>query len=83
MTSDLRLNVIVLKEPAGGRDYYVAQCLQYDITAQAETLSELRCAFIKTLAANIVIALKRGVEPFSNLKPAPQHYWKEWECMTN
>jgi hypothetical protein len=69
MVNDLRLNVLVLKEPAGDKTYFVAQCLEYDIVAQAEMLSDLRNAFIKTFATNIVLALKHGIEPLSNLKP--------------
>ena len=78
MNQDLRLNVLVLREPAGLKEYYVAQCLEYDIVAQAETLNDLQCAFMQLLATNIVLALERGIEPLSNIKPAPQAYWKQW-----
>lgn len=76
MQQEKSLNVLVLREPAGGKEYWVAQCLEYDMVAQAGTIEDLRDKFARLVATNIILALKRGVEPFSNLRPAPDFYWK-------
>jgi hypothetical protein len=57
---------------------WVAQCLEYDIASQGKTLEEMKDRFIQTVQGYIVLALERGVAPFSNLKPAPERYWKEY-----
>jgi hypothetical protein len=79
MNTGFRLNVLVLRESAGDKAYWVAQCLEYDIVAQAETIQDLQCKFVHLLATNIILGLQRGIEPLSNLKPAPQFYWQQYE----
>jgi hypothetical protein len=79
MKTELKLDVLVLREPAGNEEYWVAQCLQYDLVAQAKTLHELKAAFACVLASHIILSLDRKMEPFSNLSPAPQMYWDQFE----
>jgi hypothetical protein len=75
---DLHFDLLILKEPAGGSQKWVAQCLQYDIVAQANTLDELQHVFARLVATNVILALERGMEPLSNFRPAPQYYWDQY-----
>ncbi|MBI4270859.1 MAG: hypothetical protein HY615_11040 [Candidatus Rokubacteria bacterium] len=52
-----------------------AQCLQYDIAAQAKTLPELRYEFERTMVGHLVVSKELGLEPFENLGSAPQRFW--------
>jgi predicted RNase H-like HicB family nuclease len=71
----MRLDVLVTKEA----DWWVAQCLQYDLAAQAKTIADLRYAFERALAAHVVVSLEKKVEPFDSLPSAPRKYWDAWE----
>lgn len=66
------IQVLILKEI----DSYVAQCLEYDISAQAKTLRELQVAFDRAFLGEILIALEHGEEPLVNIDPAPDSFWR-------
>ena len=61
---------------------WVAQCLQYDIGAQAGSLPDLIYELQRSIVGHIVIALENGLEPLECLSPAPQEYWEKWEQAT-
>lgn len=69
------LNVIVLQRDG----VWVAQCLQYDLTAQAEKLTDLPYELDRVLVGHMVIAAEHGEVPFENLDVAPQEYWELFE----
>lgn len=60
----------------------IAQCLEYDITAQAETLSQLRASFERLFVAHVGLAAKFGETPFENVPRAPQRFFRMWEQAT-
>lgn len=70
----IRIHVLVRRES----DWWVAQCLEYDIAAQARTLPDLRYEFFRTFFAHLFIHEECGLDPFERLSPAPQPYWDEW-----
>ncbi len=69
-----RLDILVMKEG----EWWVAQCLQYDLTAQSRALSDLKYAFEYALVGHIVTSVENNLEPFEQLPPAPQMYWDAW-----
>jgi hypothetical protein len=71
----MRLDVLVTKQA----DWWVAQCLQYDLAAQAKTLADLRYAFEHALVAHVIVSIEKKVEPFDSLPSAPRKYWDAWE----
>jgi hypothetical protein len=76
---DIQLDLVIMRESTGdGKEMWVAQCLQYDITAQAETIEKLQCRFERILTGTIILALENEEEPFANLNPAPQRYWTQY-----
>ncbi len=53
-----------------------AQCLEYDIAAQAKTLPDLFYEFQRTVTGHAIMCRELRVEPFSYLKPAPPRFWQ-------
>lgn len=66
------INIVAFQE-AGG---WVAQCLQYDIAAQADSFAELKREMIRAIVSHIIINVERGRAPFEGLKEAPSKFWK-------
>jgi hypothetical protein len=72
----INIDVLLLREPAGAKDVWVAQGLQYDIAAQGATLKEAQNRFIRTLEENLALGFSRGAkEPLADFKKAPKRYW--------
>ncbi len=65
------LKVVVFK----GQKSWIAQCLDHDIAAQADSPEELPGRFGRALAAEFEFSQQQGVEPLSMLPPAPDRYW--------
>jgi hypothetical protein len=61
-------------------DAWVAQCLEYDITAQADSLPNLYYELERVLVGHIVISEENGEEPFELLPAAPQEYWQMFDA---
>ena len=75
MTDGQDIRVVVVEEG----DMWVAQCLEYDIGAQADELDDLydrlQIAFMAELKASVAA---HGV-PFQGIEPAPEHFRRMWE----
>ncbi len=56
-------------------EWWSAQCLQYDIAAQAKTLPDLFYELGRTLAGYYALAAKAGDAPFAGIGPAPKNFW--------
>jgi hypothetical protein len=69
-----KLDVLVFQE----QGFYVAQCVNLDVVAQAETIRGLKEAFRQQYINHIVVALGLDETPFANLKPPPGIYWKRY-----
>ena len=66
------MNVILFEsEPR----HWVAQCLEYDIGAQADSLPNLLYEFQRSLVGHVAIAYLHDQEPFECLPAAPPEYW--------
>lgn len=59
--------------------WWIAQCLQYDIGAQAMSAPEVVYQLQRSLVGHVVICAAESMEPFSNLPPAPDFYWDKWK----
>lgn len=60
-------------------DWWSAQCLEYDIAAQAHSLSELRHEIERVLTAHVVLAKRQDREPFAGMRRAPEKFWEMYE----
>ena len=66
----------VLFEEAGA---WSAQCLDFDIAAQAETLLDVRDELARVLAVHVAASAQMGREPFPGIAPAPLRFWDLYE----
>jgi hypothetical protein len=55
-------------------DVWVAQCLEYDLAAQAPDEEEVKKRFLRTFAAQILFDIKDKRKPLSALGKAPKRY---------
>ena len=58
-------------------EHWVAQCLEYDIGAQARDLDQLRKRLVVAIQAEREGSLRHG-KPFAGIGPAPRHYYDLW-----
>jgi len=56
-------------------DWWVAQCLDYDIATQAKKMAELYYELERILVGHIVVAQEHGIAPFTGIPRAPKRYW--------
>ena len=59
---------------------WVAQCLEYDIGAQAGTLLDLLYELQRSLVGHVAISRKHGLEPFECLPRTPGSYRNRLEA---
>jgi hypothetical protein len=60
-------------------DMWVAQCLEYDIGAQADDIDTLNERLNVVLKSELKESLARGNAPFAGISPAPQRFQNMWE----
>ena len=60
-------------------DWWIGQCLQYDIGAEARTPKEINNELHRAIVAHIAVALENGLEPFKGIPEAPRRYWNMWD----
>ena len=67
------IRAVLFEDVTGG---WSAQCLDYDITAQAQTFLDLQDELVRVLVTHIAACAQLGREPFSGIKQAPQRFWE-------
>ena len=72
---DSLLKVLLLKE---GK-FWVAVCLDYDLVAQGDSENEAMARLCRTHHAHVMRCKEEGIEPLSDLKPAPKQYWELYD----
>ena len=60
-------------------DWWSAQCLEYDIAAQAHTLPDLIYEIQRVVMGHMIVSKELNVEPFVGLKPAPPIFWQIYD----
>lgn len=69
---NLQVRTVIFKEG----DWWVAQCLEFDIATQAKTLKDLAYELQRVLVGHMVVCKQEGIAPFEYLPKAPEKYWK-------
>jgi len=69
---DCSVRVLILKE----RGQYVAQGLDYDITAQGFSARDAQSNFEFTFLNQAILDIHDGKRPFEGIKPAPYSCWR-------
>ena len=75
MNPTYTVNAVLFERDPGE---WVAQCLEYDIGAQAGSLPDLLYELQRSIVGHIVIALENKLQPLECLSPAPEEYWDMW-----
>jgi len=69
------LNLLIFRDC----EWWVAQCLEYDIAVQARTLKDVQYEFQRILFGRIATAKKLGIEPFEDIPAAPKAFQNIFE----
>lgn len=64
------LSVVCIQEEDS--DLYVAQCVEYDLSAEGETPAEALEAFFEMIEARVEAAKAMGCGPFDHVPPPPE-----------
>jgi hypothetical protein len=72
------ISVLMFEDKDAG--VWSAQCLEYDVAAQARTLSDLFYEFERAIVGHIVVSVELGMVPFEKIKPAPKKFWTLFEA---
>jgi hypothetical protein len=64
------VSVLLLRE----ENHWVAQCLEYDIAAQADTLTGVKKAFSKAFVSQVAVNVRHGKKPLEDVPKAPAFY---------
>src|ERR1700743_3710305 len=75
MPTNNNIRVVIFKDD----DLWVAQCLEYDIDAQARDLKSLEQHLSLTLALEYEESVKVHGAPFAGIEKSPQQYFDMWE----
>lgn len=76
MTAAFNISAVLYQEG----DWWIGQCLEYDITAQANSLPELQYEIERVLFTHICVSAAEHRTPFEGLPTAPQKFWRMWEA---
>lgn len=56
-------------------EWLCAQCLEYDLVAQAKSLQQLSKALQRLIVGHVVVRLRHKQQPFRDLPRAREKYW--------
>ena len=56
-------------------EWLCAQCLEYNLVAQAKSLKQLSRALQRLIVAHVAVRLRHKQQPFRDLPRAPDKYW--------
>lgn len=76
MKSNYEVQVLLIDEK--GR--WIAQCLEYDFVAQANTMTGAMDIFVKSFAGQIAMDIQHGKEPLTDFTPAPVEFWDKFRA---
>ncbi len=65
-----KIRIVVFQD----NGWWIAQCLEYDIAAQAKTFDDVQYEIQRMLIGRTIAAKKTGVGVFDNIPPAPKYY---------
>ena len=60
-------------------DFWIAQCLEYDIGAQARGIRDLLDNFELAFKAELAESFKQTGKPFGDVPPAPRKFHDIWD----
>lgn len=73
--NSIRIRVLLFEQDG----WWCAQCLEYDIAAQATTESELHKELANVLLTHVLASAEFNQKPFSGLPAAPQDFFEIYD----
>ena len=73
---ELRIRAVIFKDA----DLWVAQCLEYDIGAQAPDITSLQVRLDLAIKAELTTSLDMTGVPFGGIDPAPARFHDLWDA---
>ncbi len=70
-----QITIIDLHEQLLDEEFFVSQCLEYDIKGIGATVAEARDDFNRRLQAQMLQDKINGVFPLSTIPPSPKKLW--------
>ena len=70
-TKNYAIRAVIFQEG----DWLCAQCLEYDLVAQARSLRQLSRALQRLIVGHVAVRLRHKKPPFRDLPRAPEKYW--------
>ena len=77
-----KISAIVYPESDGERRVWIAQCLEYDIVSQGETIEKVMNRLARDIAATICVSDQEGKKAFEGISEAPRKYWEMFKRAT-
>ena len=75
---NFELSILIRHEVIANASGWVAQCLEYDIAAQGDTISEAMASFRRTFLGQVRVDVAHGRKPLEGIQKAPAEYWAEF-----
>ena len=69
-TMSKTLHILIIKQS----EWWVAQCLEYDLAAQARTLKDVQYEFQRIFFGRLLVARELDIDPFEAIPSAPSYY---------
>ena len=76
------VRVIIYPEADDHHRVWIAQCLEYDIVSQGNTIEQVLNRLSRNFAATIYVSEEQGKQPFEGIGEAPQKFWDMFEKAT-
>ncbi len=67
-----QLSILMLKED----NAWVAQCLEFDIAGQGESIKDAMVDFMHTFVLELALSDETGSQGLEDIPPAPKYYWR-------
>jgi hypothetical protein len=74
----IHITTLDLREFIADEEFYVCQCLEFDIKGIGSSLEKARAQFRTKINDRIASDKVRGIYPLSELKPAPREMWDHY-----
>jgi hypothetical protein len=74
----LNASVLLLQE---GKTW-IAQCLEWDIAAQGDTIDHALNSFERTFVGQIILDIDADKLPLEGISQSPKEYWEKFEKKT-
>ena len=76
---NIEVSALIFQERVHNRDVWVAQCLEYDIVAEGDSIAHARENLAVTLFAHTDSDEREGRNPFAGMDKAPEGYHKMFQ----